>query len=246
MIGSVVTKISEYPVTDFIYKGETQHVRDGWKDLLETKLNLKPFLIEIGLDYFTYGNAFISINLPFVRWIKCGACKHTRRLSDETFEYKFTSFKFTFQCEKCNAHTTGKIDDRAVRDKTGINFVRWDPKNIDIHYNPITGKSRYRYKIPNKIKKAIRGGTREILLEIPEIFLTALQKQRDIALSEQNLFHFKRPTLAEQDMGWGKPLIIHSMSRMFYLYVLRRAQEAIALQRILPLEFIFPQRSRSL
>jgi hypothetical protein len=42
-------------------------------------------------------------------------------------------------------------------------------------------------------------------------------------------------------MGWGKPLIIHSMGRMFYLYVLRRAQEAIALQRILPLEFIFPQ-----
>jgi len=35
--------------------------------------------------------------------------------------------------------------------------------------------------------------------------------------------------------------MIHSMSRMFYLHVLRRAQEAIALQRILPLEFIFPQ-----
>ena len=59
------------------------------------------------------------------------------------------------------------------------------------------------------------------------------------------IFHFKRPTLAEQDMGWGKPLIIHSMSRMFYLYVLRRAQEAIALQRILPLEFIFPQANAS-
>ena len=42
-------------------------------------------------------------------------------------------------------------------------------------------------------------------------------------------------------MGWGKPLIIHSMGRMFYLYVLRRSQEAIALQRIMPLEFIFPQ-----
>ncbi|NIN93644.1 MAG: hypothetical protein GTN93_01115, partial [Anaerolineae bacterium] len=46
-------------------------------------------------------------------------------------------------------------------------------------------------------------------------------------------------------MGWGKPLIIHSMGRMFYLYVLRRAQEAIALQRILPLEFIFPQGNQS-
>ncbi len=79
------------------------------------------------------------------------------------------------------------------------------------------------------------------MVDIPAVFLLALKLSRDVALSDQNLFHFKRPTLAEQDMGWGKPLIIHSMGRMFYLYVLRRAQEAIALQRILPLEFIFPQ-----
>src|SRR5439155_11909795 len=112
---------------------------------------------------------------------------------------------------------------------------------IDIHYNPITGRSKYRYKIPNKVKRAILEGSREILVDIPKVFLEALKLRRDIALSDQNLFHFKRPTLAEQDMGWGKPLIIHSLSRMFYLHVLRRAQEAITLQRIMPLEFVFPQ-----
>ncbi len=241
MIGAVVTKIAEYPVTNFVYNAGEKHVREGWRTLLEDTLNMKPFLIEIGLDYFTYGNAFISINLPFVRWLKCPECGEMYRATDEGFEYKFKNFGFHFACRSCGDHVEGKIIDRPIRDKTGINFVRWDPRNIDIHYNPITGKSHYRYKIPNKIRKAVHMGTREIVSAVPEVFLLALKKRRDIALSDQNLFHFKRPTLAEQDMGWGKPLIIHSMGRMFYLYVLRRAQEAIALQRILPLEFIFPQ-----
>ena len=243
MIGSVVTKIAEYPVTDFIYNSEGKHVKEAWKNLLEDMLNLKPFLIEIGLDYFTYGNAFVSLNFPFIRWIKCPTpgCDGARRLDDTSFEYKLKNFQFAFTCKKCAQTVTGEIDDRPIKDKGGINFVRWSPSNIDIHYNPITGRSRYRYKIPAKIRNAIATGNRDLLVETPRIFLDALRLKRDIALSEQNLFHFKRPTLAEQDMGWGKPLIIHSMSRMFYLYVLRRAQEAIALQRIMPLEFIFPQ-----
>lgn len=243
MIGSVVTKIAEYPVTNFVYNANEKHVRDEWKELLEDTLNMKPFLIEIGLDYFCFGNAFISINLPFVRWLKCPSksCGSIKKLSDESVDFTFRNYEFHMTCQSCGLAAVAKIVDRPVRDRTGINFVRWDPANIDINYNPITGKSKYRYRIPNKIRQAIMQGNREILIDIPEIFLKALKKKRDIALSEQNLFHFKRPTLAEQDMGWGKPLIIHSMGRMFYLYVLRRAQEAIAMQRIMPLEFIFPQ-----
>lgn len=54
MIGSVVTKIAEYPVTDFVYNADEKHIRDGWKELMEDTLNLKPFLIELGLDYFCF------------------------------------------------------------------------------------------------------------------------------------------------------------------------------------------------
>ena len=241
MFGSVITKIAEYPVTDFIFSGAAKHVRDGWKEILEETLNLKPFLIEIGLDYCCYGNAFVSINFPFTRWVRCKRCQRAHRLSDASFAYKLVNFEFQFECQGCGQHGAGEIHDVPIKDKTGINFVRWDPKNIDIYYNPITGRSKYRYKIPNKVKRAIIDGSREILIDTPKVFLEALRLRRDIALSDQNLFHFRRPTLAEQDMGWGKPLMIHSMSRMFYLYVLRRAQEAIALQRIMPLEFVFPQ-----
>src|SRR5690606_35126205 len=58
--------------------------------------------------------------------------------------------------------------------------------------------------------------------------------------NDDNFRHLRRPTLAEQDQGWGKPLIIHVLKDMFYLYTLRRAQEAIALEHIVPFDMIYP------
>ena len=243
LLGAVVYKIAEYPVTDFIYNDEDRHVREKWEDVIENVLNLKPFLIEIGLDYFTFGNAFISINFPFKRLLECPECKHSVDIYD--LKHKFKKWAFHYECPKCKSQVIGKIKDIPLKNLQDINFIRWDPKNIEIEFNPLSGKSRYRYKIPSKIKKAILAGKPEVVNEIPWIFIQAVKKSKDIILSEKNLFHFKRPTLAEQDQGWGKPLILHSMKRLFYLYVLRRAQEAIALQRILPLEFIFPQPNAS-
>jgi hypothetical protein len=243
LIGSVVYKVAEYPITDFIYNSEDEHVRKKWKDVLEENLNIKPFLIEIGLDFFTFGNAFISINLPFKRLIKCPNCKHQEDIKE--VKYRFKSWEFHYKCPNCKEEVIGKTKDVPVKSPQDINFIRWDPKNIEIEYNPLTGKSRYRYRPPNKIRRAIMQGKPEILNDIPWIFIKAVKSNKDIILSPRNLFHFKRPTLAEQDQGWGKPLILHSMKRLFYLYVLRRAQEAIALQRILPLEFIFPQPNAS-
>ena len=243
LLGSVVYKIAEYPVTDFIYNDGDEHVRAKWKHILEDVLNLKPFLIEVGLDYFTFGNAFISINFPFKRLLECPECGHNASINDITHQFK--KWEFIYECPKCKELVSGKIKDVPMKTVKDVNFIRWDPKNIEIEFNPLTGKSLYRYKIPSKIKKAILGGKPEVVNGIPWIFIQAIKKNRDLYLDEKNLFHFKRPTLAEQDQGWGKPLILHSMKRLFYLYVLRRAQEAIALGRILPLEFIFPQPNAS-
>ena len=239
LLGSAVYKLAEYPITDFVYNSEDENVRRKWKDVLEETLNIKPFLIEIGLDFFTFGNAFISINLPFRRLIRCNECDHQEDIRE--VKYRFKSWEFNYKCPGCKEEVVGKTKDVPIKSAQDINFIRWDPKNIEIEYNPLTGKSRYRYRLPNKIRKAIMQGKPEILNDIPWIFIEAAKSNKDIILSTKNLFHFKRPTLAEQDQGWGKPLIIHSMKRLFYLYVLRRAQEAIALERILPKEFIFPQ-----
>lgn len=245
MIGSVVTKLAEYPITDFIYNTKHRHIKDRWKKIFEDVMDLKPTLIQIGLDYFSYGNAFVSVNIPFKRFLLCKACKKSIPIDESKVDWKFANWQFSFNCPTCKQNVTAELKDVPLRNDHDVNLVRWDPQNIEIDYNPLTGRSKYRYRVPNKTRRDILLGRKDLMAEIPAIFIQAVKEKKDIILNTQNLFHFKRPTLAEQDMGWGKPIILHSLKRLFYLYVLRRAQEAIALQRILPLEFIFPQANSS-
>lgn len=245
MIGSVVTKLAEYPITDFIYNTKHRHIKERWKKIFEDVMDLKPTLIQIGLDYFAYGNAFVSVNTPFKRFLHCKGCKKDVPLDEGKTDWKFANWTFSFNCATCKQNVTAELKDVPLRNDHDVNLVRWDPQNIEIDYNPLTGRSKYRYRVPNKTRRDILLGRKDLMAEVPAIFIQAVKEKKDIILNSSNLFHFKRPTLAEQDMGWGKPIILHSLKRLFYLYVLRRAQEAIALQRILPLEFIFPQANAS-
>ncbi len=47
--------------------------------------------------------------------------------------------------------------------------------------------------------------------------------------------------LADQDRGWGIPLLLPVMKDTFYLQLMKKAQEAILLEHIVPLRVIFPQ-----
>ena len=60
-------------------------------------------------------------------------------------------------------------------------------------------------------------------------------------MDEQCLFHFMRPGLSSRHGGLGMPSVAPVMKDLYYLNTLRRAQEAISLQHIVPLLVLFPQ-----
>ena len=63
-IRNVVTKLTEYPITDIQFNSNLDPaVANKYDIAFKEKLKLKSLLIEIGLDYFTYGNCFISVQL---------------------------------------------------------------------------------------------------------------------------------------------------------------------------------------
>jgi len=239
MIGSTVQKIAEYPITDVLFQTDNEKVRDIWSNLFHETLDIRSFLIQIGLDHFCYGNAFVSVYFPFTRHLKCKRCKDITRISE--VDYKVTSkIEIKGKCPKCGTAGVFDIEDIPLKRIEHINLVRWNPENISIKYNPASGKSYYRYQIPASLKKEVKAGTPEIINDLPMTFLKAIRENKAVKLAKHNIFHFKRPTLAESDMGWGKPLIIHSMKRVFYLNVLRKAQEQIAVGHIIPMDILFP------
>jgi hypothetical protein len=256
IIGAAINKLAAYPITDFIYsiKGDDVLLKAQWETLLERHLDLKSLLIRMGLNYFVYGNSFLSLRFGNTRSLMCNGCKQLTDITsndnhDTLWRFSTASNEpqFTIKCPHCNEEHNADIVDMTDPKMSEIRFVEWDPFNIDVKYYPIIGKSRYFYKIPNKIRNAIKLGRDKYQIKtMPEEYLKAIAADKDIELNNDNLFHFKRHSLASGDQGWGKPLVLHSLQRLFYLYTLRRAQEAIAIQHLTPLDILFPMAQGSM
>lgn len=239
LINSVVFKMSQYPITDLVFQTEDSHQKKLWQDFLENHLRYRSFMLDGGLDYHTYGNLLVSMFFPFKKMLACTACKHKQPVRDS--KYYFRNFDFYWQCPKCGHHGPAKVTDQFIRSAKGIRLLRWNPEDVDIRYNDLNGEYTYYYEIPVQLKNDIIMGKKHIVEEVPQVFIEALRKRKAVVFSKDNIFHFKRPTLAGKDRGWGTPLLLPVLKDAFYLQILKKSQEAIALEHIVPLRVLFPQ-----
>jgi len=240
LIGSAIKKVSRYPITDMIFEDEHDSVKSMWQKIFNDILRIKDRLMEVNLDYHVYGNAFVSMHLPFTRFLICGSCNYRAPINQWDWAYRGSAFSFVGKCSRCSTHGEVTVKDSPYKDLNGIRLIRWNPENIQLKFNEYTGRYTYMYTVPAKLKNAIMRGDKDILEDIPLIVLDAVKKRRMIRFNQDSLKHLKNPTLAEQDQGWGKPTIIHVLKDMYYFYTLRRAQEAIALEHIVPFDIIHP------
>jgi hypothetical protein len=239
-LNSVITKLSQYPITDLIYdKSADEKTKDKYKNFFNSKINIMSLLTEIGLDYFTYGNSLLSINFKFKRHLKCGKCEVLSNY-ERVKDIKLRNFKIEGKCPKCSHKGEMEIQDSFLDGTDSFNIVRWAPENIDIDYDPLTGESKYYYTMPQISRKKINSGDVEYIKTVPKIFLDSLREKKKIILDKKNLFHFKRVTLAEEDMGFGKPAVLPALADIWYMQTLRKGNEAIAAEHIVPFRTISP------
>ncbi len=241
LINATVFKLSEYPVTDIIIDHENGKVKSRWEEYFHDHLNFRSFQVECGLDYNCYGNCVVSLSFPFVKFLSCTECDFTERADKTRPHWTFTNYGFRLNCPKCGSTNEAKVFERYLKNASGIKLIRWNVEDIEISYNDVTGKSTYFYNIPGPLRSDIVIGKKDVVETVPQIFIQALRQQKGIVFSEDNLFHLKRPTLAWQDRGWGIPLILPVLKDAFYLQLMKKAQEAILLEHIVPLRVLFPQ-----
>lgn len=239
LINAVVFKMAEYPVTDVILDADDEGSKELWKHMLLEHLRYRAFQVEMGLDYYTYGNAMVSIFFPFVKMLECRSC-HFKKQAREA-EYAFRNYDFIWICPKCNHHGPALVHDHYVKAPRGIRLLRWNPEDVDVRYNDLSGQNQYYYEIPVPLKGDITMGKKSVVETVPQLFIEAMKQKKAVVFSKDNFFHFKRPSLAGKDRGWGTPMILPVLKDTFYLQVLRKAQEAIMLEHIVPLRVLFPQ-----
>jgi hypothetical protein len=239
IINAVTYKMAEYPITSIMVQEADSELRDKWTDYIENGLKLRKTLIEAGLDYFCYGNAFLTIWWPIHKSLICANCKC--KIAIKKAVYKFRNFRYYLACSKCQVTAEAGVEDLNIKDRKNIRIVRWNPENITVEHNEVTGKTDYFFDIPVSMRNDIMMGKRHVVESIPKEFVESLRESKTLKMRDGEMYHLKRPTIAQKDQGWGMPLILPVLKDTYYLQILRKAQESIAQQYIVPLRVLFPQ-----
>jgi hypothetical protein len=239
IINAACSKMAEYPVTPLVFEDDDKSITALWEDM-EKRLKLQQFQVEVGLDYFVYGNAFVSVFFPFVKFLECTHCHNTFRADKNRSAYRWKNQQFQLVCPKCKEEGYAVEHDVYLRNARGIKLIRWNPENIEIKHNEINGSATYYYKVPKHIINDVKLGQRDTIEGLPVEILTAIRSNRAILFDPANLYHLKRPTIAQKDQGWGSPLIYPLLKDAFYLQVMKKANESILLNYVTPLNVIFP------
>jgi hypothetical protein len=240
-------RIVSYFLTSIEVSGELdEDERKKYMSYLSDDLAMMTQLSLVLRDRMCYGNAFCSVLVPFRRYLRQ---PHTGDFfplaevyNEKVFNFKFTSnFEFEATCPKTGWRGVWLVDDRPRADNDKIIFKRWSPHEIELLYDPYSGDVDYLWRIPEYYKTMVREGNLFHLERVSKQVLRAIKENRLFRFHRDAIYHLKEPTLAGLvNMGWGFPRSLTNFRQIWYVQVLRRYNEAIAMDYLVPLRLITP------
>tara|TARA_B100001123_G_scaffold448993_1_gene612441 strand:+ start:4643 stop:6397 length:1755 start_codon:yes stop_codon:yes gene_type:complete len=255
LVSAAASKMATYPITPIRLTGVDggnipTSIKRKWEEVLHDNLQMEMFQIEIGLDYYGYGNSIVSLRVPFKKFLKCKACEAEFDLTalKARKDWTFNKYRFSLICPKCRHTSEPHVEDRYIRSARNTRLKRWNVRDIDITYYPMSSEYVYRYNIPNSYKSLLNSGDVKAIASTPVEMLEALRKGISFKLENSNLFHFKPPSIVVDDtqMGWGFPPILPTLKDGYYIQLMKKAQEAILHDHVVPMRWLSPAGTGSI
>lgn len=252
LLSAIVQKMAEYPITQLIISEKSGNplspeMREKWDYLLNVGLNLRQMMIDINVDKMVYGNSFHYMYYPFVRYCTCKTCNYRAPISSfERLQVKPLSSddKFTFnivaKCPKCRTSREFTVEDRKSESRINTRFVRLSPTRMQLSYNPSSGSRIWYWQPPTRIRDGFINGDRTITDSTEMAVLEAAFKDRRIKMNPNRLWVSQAQQHPDLWDGWGAPPIFPVLQDVYYYKVLRRSNEALAFEHIVPARFISP------
>lgn len=246
---SVVKRVVSYFLTEVDITSDSDDTSEKYEDMLENRIHIMQQLMSIGIDYFAYGNSFVSVYFPFNRFLicpKCGVWYHSK-----TLDWKFDSARAEFSCECPKCGYKGRMEARDLPDvgnKDGVRLVRWNPKRMHIKVHPVSGRMEYEYDLESEFVQHVRNGSRFHIESSSMDILETCCRNREgdytykFKFNDDAVHHMREATLAGLPLkGWGVPPLLPYFKLAYYIQLMRRYDEAIALDFIVPFRVLYPQ-----
>jgi hypothetical protein len=162
--------------------------------------------------------------------------------ADPKFNYRWADYKFLARCPRCSFDGAFHHVDRKVGEKEACIIKRWNPHDMELLWDPFTDRCQYVWKIPEDYKKLIREGRLWALEHAPWEVVECIKANKHLLFEDGVVLHGKEEALAGfRNRGWGISRILSNFRQTFYVQVLRRYNEAIALDYVIPFRVITPE-----
>ena len=241
ILKAATDRIIQYFITEIQYKSQTENT-EKLKEILEKKFKIKTVLSDVGRDFMVYGNSINSIYFPFNRMFKCPKCGLEINSKKIKYDYRDGDFYGNCPCGKKDVKFTAY--DMKDKNPELIKLSRLDPKSIDIKRHPLAGVCEHYWDMPNHFISHIKNEKDIFYVNYTQTeILDAIKKEESFKFNQDYVYHIKANTLAGFPLEWGCPIFLHILKLNFYNAVLRRANEAIALDFIIPFRVISPGTS---
>ena len=238
-------RIVSYFITDIELGGEaSDEEKVKYKDFLNKQVNALPFIGLMMRDRLCYGNAFASVVVPFRRFLRCPKTGdlYPLKVVYNNFRFEFNDkFEFVATCPKTGWRGAWHIVDKPREEAEHLILKRWSPHEMELLHDPYTDEVAYLWRIPEYYKRMIKKGNLYHLERASQQVLAAIKNDLLFKFNKDSIFHMKEPTLAGiRNMGWGLPRTLINYRQLWYVQVLRRYNEAIALDYVIPFRLITP------
>jgi len=244
---SASRRVVRYFLTEFVLEGESEDERTKYNDFLTKDLKIMTNFAQVGDDYMTYGNVFISLYFPFDRFLICPECHTEYHVKTIKYRFQFRDGSFHGNCPKCKIDVQYKREDRRSPDKSRVKLVRWNPKLMRLRTHLVSRAVEYYIELDPLFVKRCRDGIPFFLDDTPWSMLEAMIQNRNnpgnplYKFKNDAIFHLRETTLAGIPMvGWAIPPVMPNFKLAYYIQILRRYDEAIALDFIVPFRILFP------
>lgn len=243
IIHAAINKMVSYPITDFIFDTPDDAAIDLYKKVFNT-IDMKGILIRMGLDYFVSGNSYLSLIMPFKRMLECPNCATTVAASESNFKVDHNNL--TMVCPTCHRQVIAKIKDVTTQDISDIRPILWDPLNMKVNYDETLGNSEYFYSMPSSLATGLEQGDVSLWSTYPMYMIDSARQKKYLKLFPAKVKHLKRNTHSTAyNKGYGQPIISPVLKYLFHLLILIRAQDALAIDQILPWTIVSPSSNGS-
>ncbi len=249
-----MTRVASYFVTDvdvkpYSHKGDKKLSADEKQkvvDFLETR-HIRDVLTYAANNLLCYGNVFVSLMVPFRRYLSCPKCGFEAPLekigNTPAFKFAFTDFDFHAQCQdpKCKYRGAWRHIDRRGDAESDIIVKFWNPHEMEIIDDPLRDEQGFVWKIPEYYRRYIREGALFHLCRANWEVIQAIKHGNHLLFDPGVIHHMReRPLAGIYSGGWGLSRAVINFRQAWHNQMLRRYNEAICQEFIVPFRVISP------